>query len=538
MHRGIVYIADFFLDHILGGGELNDNELIKMLRGQDCNVELKQSHLVELEDLIKKEDHFFIISNFCNLSQPCRDWLANKADYVIYEHDHKYLSSRNPAVHKDFKAPLAEIRNYFFYKNARRVITQSSFHKEIVEKNLGLKNTISISGNLWSTEFLEKLRQNSKEKKQDKCSILNSKIEHKNTTGAIRYCEEKRLKYEVVANNSYEEFLKQLGANKTLVFLPKTPETLSRIVVEARMMGMSVRTNSLVGACHEPWFELKGPLLIDYMIDKRQEVLDIFKKLIASPKRRKDKKEISIISTFHEGEKYLSGFLENITEQTVFDKCELIIVDSNSSGRERQIIQNYIDKYDNIFYHRISTLEKPTPCLNLAIQKSEANYITFGLIDDRKSKTCLEALLKEIKRSKVDLVYGSVAQTSKDNEKFEENDLKKLFSHSTLDFSRENMVKCLPGPMPLWTRTMHDRCGFFDEVNYNFADDWEMWLRAVNSGCVFKKINKTIGLYLAGGRSQRENNIEQRKEESRLFFKYGHMFGRNFDAYKTYFQQF
>ena len=70
----------------------------------------------------------------------------------------------------------------------------------------------------------------------------------------------------------YRLFLERIGANDTLLFLPKTPETLSRIVVEARMMGMKVITNARVGATKEEWFKLKGKELIDLMKQKREEI--------------------------------------------------------------------------------------------------------------------------------------------------------------------------------------------------------------------------------------------------------------------------
>ena len=269
----------------------------------------------------------------------------------------------------------------------------------------------------------------------------------------------------------------------------------------------------------------------------RKEILEIVTGLLEKQKKKHSKK-ISIVSTFYKGEKFLEGFLENMTEQTIFDKCELILIDSASPGREREIVESYMKKHDNIRYYRIEELLKPTPCFNMAIQKARGKYVTFGFIDDRKSKTCLEDLYTEIEKTGVDLVYGDVAQTKNENEKFNENDLDVLFEHSTYSFSKENMVKCLPGPMPLWKRSIHDRCGFFDNEDCDFADDWDMWLRAVQSGHVFKKLNKVVGLYLVGGRSQQEGNLDQRKEEARIFFKYGHLFGNNFKSYEAYFRQF
>ena len=235
MPKGFVYISDFFADHVLGGGELNDKELINLLRENDHSVIRKQSHLITDEFIERNKDKLFIVSNFINLAESCKTKLT-ETKYIIYEHDHKYLKSRNPATYPGFKAPHKEIINYTFYKEAIAVVCQSSFHKDIVISNTELTNVISIGGNLWSLEQLDMLRTLSAKDKTKRCSIMDSQIEHKNTAGSIKYCNSKEHEYELIPSSGYEEFLRRLSANDTLVFFPKTPETLSRIVVEARMM--------------------------------------------------------------------------------------------------------------------------------------------------------------------------------------------------------------------------------------------------------------------------------------------------------------
>ena len=137
----------------------------------------------------------------------------------------------------------------------------------------------------------------------------------------------------------------------------------------------------------------------------------------------------------------------------------------------------------------------------------------------------------------VDLVYGDVLQTKDANKKFDEIPNSAFFDHSKYNFSRENMIKCLPGPMPLWRKDMHEKCGLFDSKDCNYADDWEMWLRAVEAGSRFKKIHEVVGAYLLGGRSQK-SDMEQRKEEARIFYKYKRVFGYNYEKFKPYFDQF
>ena len=537
--KKIIFIADYFLEHIVGGGELNNDELIKILKNKGYDVVEKQSRFITLNFLKSCKDSFVILSNFVEMPIICREFLMDM-DYIIYEHDHKYLKSRNPATYNDFKAPSSEIINYSLYKNAIAVLCQSKFHKDIVQKNLDIDNVINVGGNLWSEQSLNVIEQLSKLEKKDCCSIMQSDISHKNTIGAIKYCNHKDMDYELVADKSYFEFLRKLGSNMKFVFLPQTPETLSRVVVESRMMGGSVITNNLVGAASEEWFKLKGNDLIDFMRKKKQEIVATIEVLINKNNTRKKKPLVSIITTFCDGKNYLPHFLDNMVNQTIFDKCELVIVDANLQNAEEQLIGDYLKQYDNIIYHRLNKKLKPTPCLNKAIQMSNGKYLTLALIDDVKKKDCIEILYNEIsKDNTTDLVYGDVIVTEIENQTFESCKVERanLFEHSQLSFSKENMIKCLPGPMPLWRKAIHEKTGFFDTENCNYADDWEMWLRAIDAGSKFKKVDQIVGLYLAGGRSQ-QNDTKQRIEEAKIFYRYSHLFGQNFYKFKPYFDQF
>ena len=269
----IIYVSDFFVDHILGGGELNDYELLNILISQGHEIERVQSHLMS-DNFIKNknsEGYRFIISNFANLATSCLQSLI-KCKYLIYEHDHKYLRSRNPANYENFIAPEQEIVNKKFYQNALAVLCQSKFHKNIVEKNLKLKNIKSLSGNLWSTDSLDVMRTISRKEKRDVCAVLNSSIEHKNTYLTTKYCESKNIKFELIASQNYYEFLSLLGTCNKFIFFPKTPETLSRVIVEARMMGLSIISNKNISATKEDWYSLKGHDLIDRVLLMRNQI--------------------------------------------------------------------------------------------------------------------------------------------------------------------------------------------------------------------------------------------------------------------------
>ena len=283
MNKNVVFISDLFAENILGGAELNNEELIDGLRKKEYNVLKKRSHEVSVDFLKQYSNYCFIISNFVNLPPGALELITKTYEYIIYEHDHKYLKSRDPAVYPGFKAPKDQIINLEFYKNAKSVFCQSKFHSEIVSLNTGLENIQNVSGNLWDENTLNLLEELSFLKKEDRAAIMNSPIHHKNTHEAVRYCSHRGRKYRLVSSSNYEDFLKKLGSNDTLVFFPSTPETLSRIVCEARMMGMKVVTNNLVGASKEEWFKLKGKELIDVMRGKRTNIIDLVEKSFENP---------------------------------------------------------------------------------------------------------------------------------------------------------------------------------------------------------------------------------------------------------------
>jgi hypothetical protein len=266
----ILFIADFFADQISGGGEINNDVLIHKLQCQGYSIRRINSHQVNCFDLTHPKN--IIVSNFVNLSEANKKKLQDR-NYIIYEHDHKYLTSRNPNLYPNYQVPEKHIINREFYAKATVVLCQSNFHAEIVRKNLELDNIISLGGNLWTREHFSLLEEISKQPKTDTCAIMNSPIPHKNTHEAVRYCETLGLDYILIPPSDESTFLRNLGSHSTLVFLPKTPETLSRIVVEARMMGMKTKTTNNIGAIHEDWFSKKGSDLIEYMRHKQDEIV-------------------------------------------------------------------------------------------------------------------------------------------------------------------------------------------------------------------------------------------------------------------------
>jgi len=263
-----VFISDFFQE--IGGGEMVDARLREFLGGEqilirsvDCNI----------EKLSKVKDYRFIISNFIALSQTCKEYIAKNCNYIIWEHDHKYLRTRNPSVFKDWKAPSDQLQNIEFYQSAKSVICQTQQHLDVVFLNTGLNNLVNYGGSLWSNAQLDWLKQCATQCDPHGTAVLSSEIVHKGTKQALEYCTSKNIEPVLLEVMDWEDFVRELSYCKELLFFPQVLETCSRIAVEARMLGLRVIGNNNLSALKEDWFKkYKGVELIEYFKEKNNNI--------------------------------------------------------------------------------------------------------------------------------------------------------------------------------------------------------------------------------------------------------------------------
>jgi glycosyltransferase involved in cell wall biosynthesis len=253
--------------------------------------------------------------------------------------------------------------------------------------------------------------------------------------------------------------------------------------------------------------------------------------------------KVTVFCPLYAGERYIENFLESIKNQTIFDQCELIIIDANSPENEEKYIRKFMKTHKNVIYKKLGYRATVMETENMALKMATGEFFSQACVDDRHSPHYLEILAKHLHYSTgIDLVYADCYQTTAPNETFENNSAQgNFYEHSRNSFSKENMIKCLPGPMPMWKKSAHEKAGYFNPTLAH-AGDWEMFLRMVDAGFKFKKVNIPLGLYYynnEGLSTSAEHSDKRLQEESAVFFKYKEIFGqRNFDQYKGYFQQF
>jgi hypothetical protein len=546
--KKIIFISDYFIDEISGGAEFCNDALITEFLQKKYHILKIKSQLVDLKFLLQNKENYFIIANFFLLSEENKDFIKNNLNYSILEHDHKYLKSNNPAIYNDFLAPENIIQNLNFYKQAKFVLCQSTLHSEIIFKNTLLNNIVNLKGNIWKQEqydVLEKFCNNSQ--KNIKYAIIKTNNKNKGMINSVNYCYEKKINFDYLYETEFPKFMEQLSKVENLIFMPNWIETFSRLSIEAKILGCKLITNKFLGSASDGYLKYSNIELLNIIKNRQNEIFKIFEDIIDGKSVETfniKMPKIDIISTFLNGEKYLDNYLNFVSQQTIFNEIDLYLLDAGSTGREKEIIEKFTKKYSNIHYIRKEEKMNIPESFNYILNNSNNELVSFLCIDDCPAPYHCEILRKHLIFSNdIDLTYGDCVESNMKIEKFNIKNNFSFYEHSLNGFSRENMIKCLPGPMPMFKRKMLEKNGFFNN-SMNYANDWELWLRCVRGGSKFKKVEKIVGIYFKNpdGNSTTQDEsrkLDRQREEKRVFYEYKDVFGEtNFNLYKSYFDSF
>lgn len=300
--KKIVFIADLFREDVLGGAECNDSVLIEHFESRGHKVVKVRSTEANASSLQPYDgpDTVYVVGNFIGLSEETKNMLMDdRRSYIIYEHDHKYVKTRDPSRFKNFKAPPEQIINKDFYQNAKAVVVLSKVCKDVLKRNIPFAKVYNIGCSLWSEERLELLERLSTSEKTTEVAVLNSPNPTKGTRAAVNYCTKNQIKHEFIWSDKEEDFLQQLAQAKKLVYIPQVLETFCRLAAEAKMMNCKLITKpKMLGFASEECFELQGTELVDDIRNRIQKGLNLFSELVEHKKLPREIKKIAFIGKF------------------------------------------------------------------------------------------------------------------------------------------------------------------------------------------------------------------------------------------------
>ena len=221
----------------------------------------------------------------------------------------------------------------------------------------------------------------------------------------------------------------------------------------------------------------------------------------------------AIVSAFN-SEIYIGDRLQNLVDQTLYEKGELeiIIVDSNSPQNEEVIVKDFMKRVKHMVYIRTSERETVYGAWNRGIQIARGMNIVNANTDDRFALNALELMANQLEKdSSVNAVYGDWLQTGIENDQINSKTNKELFC-----YPEYNPLLFFHGQItshaPLIRKAVFDKIGFFNE-DYKVYGDRDFMLRFAINGFKAKKIPAVVGLYYKNPKGLEFSNKKPGEEE-------------------------
>ena len=198
----------------------------------------------------------------------------------------------------------------------------------------------------------------------------------------------------------------------------------------------------------------------------------------------------------------------------IFVLVEVIVIDSASPENEGAIVREFQERHPNIRYVRTDQRETLYAAWNRAIGLSAAPYLTNANTDDRHAPDAFARLAAVLdKCPEVDVVYARTAITCVAGSRFGAAPITGYFKARKFDRQRL-FYDCLPGPQPMWRRSLHDRFGLFDPA-FVSSGDYEFWLR-ISGQARFEHVRKCLGLFLDSSNGLMRRTGSQAEQEAEL----------------------
>ena len=207
---------------------------------------------------------------------------------------------------------------------------------------------------------------------------------------------------------------------------------------------------------------------------------------------------VSVIINCHNGEEFLDNCIISVLNQT-YKNWEIIFFDNNSSDKSSKQIKSYKDQ--RIKYFRSNKTYTLYKARNLAVSKSNAEFITFLDVDDWWVKTKLEEqIIFFLSNPSLDIIYSNLYLF------FQKNLSKKIFIKK---IKNKNITQNLVNKFEMPILTSMIKREFFKKVKFNnnftIIGDLDFFIRASTMGKI-KGIKKPLAYY-----RYHENNLSKKK---------------------------
>lgn len=183
--------------------------------------------------------------------------------------------------------------------------------------------------------------------------------------------------------------------------------------------------------------------------------------------------KISVVLTTKNEEKNIKNLLERLMNQE--EPYEVLVVDSNSKDKTKEIVLNYSKRNNNI-----KLLEHPgsrAESMNHGIQKSTGDAVAFIGGDDIAAEDWIKNIRNEIKNA--DILTGKLISKKQD----------RFGRVANVKLIHKGVNICYPGTNTTYKKEVLEKLQGFDPWFFS-AEDLEINIRAVDAGYKIKYSEK------------------------------------------------
>ena len=200
--------------------------------------------------------------------------------------------------------------------------------------------------------------------------------------------------------------------------------------------------------------------------------------------------KVSSITPCFNMERYMEGFLENLSTQTHKD-LEIVMDHNNPSDREMEMIEKYQETNDNLLHIKVDGVDPIGISMNRCIEYATGDYLCIWNVDDLRTPDSIEVMAKALDDNPdVDFVYGNYHVVPSFGSKE---------GHIVDEAGKEEWLKIgmILGSFFMFRKSAIEKAGVFDEQLVSGAD-YDLALRLAFNGKGMH-IPNILGYYLNEG---------------------------------------
>jgi len=223
--------------------------------------------------------------------------------------------------------------------------------------------------------------------------------------------------------------------------------------------------------------------------------------------------KISIVTPSYNQGRFIERTIKSVVDQN-YPNLEYIIKDGGSKDQTKNIINKYKNK---LAYYESSKDKGQTNAINIGFLHSSGEIMAYLNSDDMLMPGTLYFVNHYFKNHpSVDVIYGHRVIV-------DENDMQVgrwiLATHSNKVLYYNDYV---PQETLFWRRSAWVKTGEFIDESFNFAMDWDLLMRFMQTGVTIVRVPYVLGIFRVHKRQKAHvfANTLGRYEKSKILYKY------------------